>query len=224
MEKLREGAIKLSIADLNTVLSWGWDGRKLLDEIIKLDYELIPGMDARDEGTAEQWTDVFMKWPQTWRLLVSGASTIVGYWHFVTLKKEYFETAMQGRLLDSQITEDKVAPMEKPGDYDVYWVMTGVVSRLQHTTAYDVLYGSFLRVAEDLADRGIFIRSICDAGAAVSERFGRRVVAKHVSKGDVYMGKFYPFPEQMMIFGKHPKLIRLYSDHFSRGLGSLLKK
>ena len=50
MEKLREGAIKLSIADLNTVLSWGWDGRKLLDEIIKLDVRAHP-RDGRESKT-----------------------------------------------------------------------------------------------------------------------------------------------------------------------------
>ena len=115
MEKVKEGAVKLSIADLNTVFGWGWDARKLAEELTRLDYELIPGMDAKDEGTAEQWTSVFLKWPQTWRLMVSGASNIVGYWHFVPLKKESFDVAMQGRLLDSEITESMLLPMDRPG-------------------------------------------------------------------------------------------------------------
>jgi hypothetical protein len=229
MEKVKEGLSKLSIADLNTVREWGWDGAVLLEELVKLDYELLPGIREKEKGSVAQWSDVLVKWPQTWRLLVNAPKSIVGYWHFVPLKKEFFDIAIQGRLFDKDITADKLMPLDKPGTYDVYWVMSGVVGKLQHTDAYDVLYNSFLGAAEELAERGIFIRNVCDttysdSGAASSESFGRKIVAKHISRGNVHLGKFYPFPEQMLSFVRHPKLIKLYSEHFGRGLGSLLKK
>jgi hypothetical protein len=229
MERVKEGAAKLSIADMKTVLGWGWNEMKLAEEIVRLDYELIPGMDEKDEGTPEQWTGILAKWPQTWRLMVSGASTIVGYWHFVPLKREYFDMAVQGRLLDSKITEDMLVQMDGPGSYDIYWVMMGITRKLQGTGAYEVLFGSFLSSLEELAERGIFVRNICDnsyaeSGSILSDGMGGKLVAKHVSRGSVYAGKLYPFPEQLAAFSSHPRLARLYSDHFGNGLGSLLKK
>ena len=92
-----------------------------------------------------------------------------------------------------------------------------------------MLFGSFLSALEELAEKGIFVRNICDnsyaeTGSVLSDGMSRKLVAKHVSRGSVYTGKLYPFPEQLAAFSSHPKLARLYSDHFGQGLGSLLKK
>lgn len=106
------------VADIEDITSWGWDGHRLLDELIRLDYETLEGLTVDHEGHTAQWAPVFMDHPETWRLIADAPGSIVGYWHFVPLFDADYELVKQGHLLDSQITTDRVRLFELPGWYN----------------------------------------------------------------------------------------------------------
>jgi hypothetical protein len=108
----------LSLAHLEDVMQWGWNGATLLHHLIALDRRLLGDLltDAR-EGTSEQWAPVFMAHPETWALLTTGPKQIKGYWCFTALNDAQFRRAKAGELLDSEITLDTVAQLDIPGIY-----------------------------------------------------------------------------------------------------------
>jgi hypothetical protein len=93
----------LSVADIHHVRSNGWSGKDLLDKLIALDYELIEALTVEHEGTTAQWAPVFIERPDTWRLIIDSAETIVGYWHFVPLFTDDIEKAKKAKCVIARL-------------------------------------------------------------------------------------------------------------------------
>jgi hypothetical protein len=204
----------LTIADIDDVISWGWDGNKLLDELIKLDYQTIDQLTQEHEGEIAQWAPVFMDHPDTWRLLTAGPEKIVGYWHFVPLFSSEFDLAMSGRLKDSQITTDLVRVLELPGWYDIYFVSICAQPLYRRTTRMRPLFRSFFDVVLDLGLEGVRIRRVCTnaytrSGEALCKDLGFRLEQKHSEKGNIYSLEFSDLLNHDLC-SRHPELLELY--------------
>lgn len=204
----------LTVADIDNVISWGWDGKKLLDELIKLDYQTIDDLTPDHEGHTNQWAPVFMDHPDTWRLLIAGPERIVGYWHFVPLFKMDYEKAKEGRLADSQITTDIVRVCELPGWYDIYFVSICALPIYRRTLRMRPLFKSFFDVATELALEGVFIKEICTnaytpSGEALCKDLGFNFITSHIDHGKIYGGQFIDLLNHDLSNGHH-ELKRLY--------------
>jgi hypothetical protein len=189
------GIEPLFVADINSVISRGWDGSRLLDELISLDYSVIEGLVPDHEGHSAQWAPVFMDHPDTWRLITNHSKDIVGYWHFVPLFEEEYERAKQGVLLDSEITTDKVRIFELPGRYNIYFVSIGILPRYRRSRAITLVIKSILDVLVELAQQGIFIYQLCanaytPSGEALCKSLGMSYLYPHKDKGKVYCANF----------------------------------
>ncbi|HEY3568824.1 MAG TPA: toll/interleukin-1 receptor domain-containing protein [Thermoanaerobaculia bacterium] len=185
------GIEPLFVADVNSIISRGWDGPKLLDELIKLDYSVIEGLIPDHEGQSSQWAPVFMDHPDTWRLITNSSKDIVGYWHFVPLFEDEYERARAGVLIDSEITTDKVRIFELPGQYDIYFVSIGILPKYRRSRAVTLLINSILDVLVELAQQGIFIRQLCanaytPSGEALCKSLGMSYLRPHKDKGKIY--------------------------------------
>jgi len=44
---------------------------KILEKLMQMDYENIENLRKDDEGTFEQWYPIFLKNPETWRIMVN---------------------------------------------------------------------------------------------------------------------------------------------------------
>ncbi len=206
----------LTVADIDNVISWGWDGSRLLDELIDLDYRTIDGLTQLHEGHTAQWSPVFMDHPDTWRLLITGPGDIVGYWHFVPLFQSEYELAKQGQLTDSQITADTVRVLELPGWYNIYFVSICVHPPYRRTPRMRALYKAFLDVATELALEGVFIREVCanaytPSGEALCKDLGFDFVTRHVDHGKIYATDFINLLNHDISKG-HQELKRLYES------------
>ena len=204
----------LTIADIDDVISWGWDGNRLLDELIKLDYQTIDQLTQEHEGEIGQWAPVFMDHPDTWRLLTAGPEKIVGYWHFVPLFSTEFELAMSGRLTDSKITTDLVRVLELPGSYDIYFVSICALPLYRRTLRMRPLFRSFFDVIWDLALEGVRVRRVCTnaytpSGEALCKDLGFRLEQKHSDKGTIYSLEFSDLLNHDLC-NRHPELLELY--------------
>ncbi|MCL4480966.1 MAG: hypothetical protein M1113_05740 [Candidatus Thermoplasmatota archaeon] len=207
------------IADDRDVKMWGWDPKKLLDELIKLDYETMEGLTRDMEGSTDQWADVFSESPDTWRLLVNGSESIIGYWHFVPLFPEDFQKAKLGELKDSEIIAERIMPLDLPGDYDIYVVSIALRRGYRNHEDRTLLFGSFFEEVYSLAKGGIFIRNIVTNaftpdGFRTCTRFGMREVAKHVQHGNIFYRSLYPFYEQDKFLQRDMEIRELYAMHY----------
>ena len=184
----------LKVADINDVLRWNWDGRKLLERLIELDYattgkELTPV----HEGDPDQWGPVFMNHSETWRLLVTGPEKIVGYWHIAPLFSKEYELAKSGQLLDSQITLETVQLFELPGQYNTYFVQVCLHPQYRRPRQVQLLFKSIFEVFDTLAAEGIFIREICanaftPVGKQLCRTFNMEWTCQHSGHGEIYFG------------------------------------
>jgi hypothetical protein len=187
------GASALSLAGVGEVLRWGWDGIRLLDEFIRLDYETLDELVPAHEGHSKQWAPIFMNHPDTWRMLISGPETIAGYWHFAPLFPDDHELAKSGSLVDSEITADRVQLFELPGYYNVYFVQICLLPQFRSARNIRLLFHSVFSVLDSLALDGIFISQICanaytDVGRALCKSFRLQYLREHKEHGSLYVG------------------------------------
>jgi hypothetical protein len=205
----------LLVADINDVVSWGWSGNRLLNELIKLDYETIEGLSSHHEGSANQWDAVFMDHPDTWRLLINGPGSIIGYWHFVPLFQPEYEQAKKGFLMDSQITTDKVQLFELPGLYNIYFVSICIKSQYRRIHALRMLFESLRDIIIHFASGGIFFREACTnaytgSGESLCKTLGMTCITNHTDHGQIYWASFNSLLTNNSFFKESAELKKYY--------------
>ena len=60
---------KLHVGKIDDVISCGWNSVKLVDELEKIDYEVIEDLRPEDEGDTVPWARIRFNHPDTWRIL-----------------------------------------------------------------------------------------------------------------------------------------------------------
>lgn len=186
----------LNVAGVDEVIEWGWDGIKLLEEFIHLDYQTVEDLVPAHEGQPEQWAPIFMHHPDSWRMLISSPEKIVGYWHFAPLFPEEFKLAINGILFDSQITADKIQIFELPGIYDIYFVQICLLPNYRTPKNVKLLFETFFSVLDNLSSENIFFRNICanaytKSGHSLCKTFGLKYTREHHQHGSIYLGSIY---------------------------------
>jgi len=203
-EKKKEA--KLFIADLDDVVKWGWDGKKLLRHLIALDYETTDNLNEVNEGTPDQWAPVFMKNPDCWKLLAIRDTELVGYWSFFALKDNIFELAKQGQLYDSEITIENVVEIDQPGTYNIY-VSIICIKENYRKKGFTILLNSFIDKLNELTITNRKIDKICvnafsDEGRVLSKNFGLKQVVSHKEFGKIYFGNYVDSKSSRFARGK----------------------
>jgi len=213
-----DGIPKLQIGNIDDVISWGWNSVKLVDELEKIDYEVIEDLRPEDEGDTAPWARIRFNHPDTWRILFRSPGEIAGYWSFVPMFTENLEMLKSGRIIEGQISEDMIPAMELSGHFKIFFTMLALREGFRGTASIHLLYHSFLKVVEDLALQGIFFDEIATnaytpSGEAVCKSFGMNYIINSPSKGKLYAMPFYPFPHTN-VFAEHPRLLSLYKEEF----------
>lgn len=191
--KVDTGSRELTVAGEKEVFEWGWNGIRLLEEFIELDYATLDKLQISHEGSPDQWAPVFMEHPATWRMLISGPQEIRGYWHFAPLFPDDYQRAKDGSLLDSEITADRIQEFAVPGDYDIYFVQICLHPHYRDLPHRLQLFRSVLETLTYLARQNVFIREICanaytPVGHSICKSFGLTQSHKHAEHGDIYLG------------------------------------
>jgi hypothetical protein len=210
-----------SIASLEDVSDWNWDGIILLDHLIKIDYATISGLTEENEGHSEQWAPVFTEHPDTWRLLIDGPENIIGYWHFVPLFDEEYQLAKQGVLLDGDITSDKLSYFEVPGFYNIYFVSISILPSYRGARNFRLLLDSLFERFTELAQRDIYFKEVCanaftDVGVSLCKTLEMKYIGEHKDKGKLFIQKFNPIPD-LRVFQSYPDFVSLYSKLPQKG-------
>ena len=209
---------KLHVGKIDDVLSWGWNSIKFVDELEKIDYEVIEDLRPEDEGDTAPWARIRFNHPDTWRILYRNPEEIAGYWSYVPLFSENLDMLKNGEIIEGQISEEMVPAMELSGHFKIFFTMLALREKYRGTSSIHLLYHSFLKVVEELAAQGIFFEEISanaytPAGIAVCKSFGMKYVRDSPSKGKIFSMNFYPFPKST-VFSEHPVLNDLYRKEF----------
>jgi hypothetical protein len=182
---------RVSVGGIESILDWGWDGVRLLQEFIALDYETLAGLKVSHEGTPAQWAPIFMEHPQTWRMLFDRPKNVIGYWHYVPLFPEDYDLAISGRLLDSLITADRAQYFEFPGRYRIYFVQVCLRPRFRFPRITSLLFTSVFNVLLELAREGVFVEEVCanaytETGRALCRTFRLTTMGPHIEHGEIF--------------------------------------
>ena len=209
---------KLKMGNINEVASWGWNSIELLNELEKIDYEVIEGLKPEDEGDTDSWAKIRINHPDTWRVLYTSPKEIGGYWSYVPLFPDSFKLLKYGKITEGQITESMVPIMEIPGHYKIFFTMIALREKFRGTSSIHLLYYSFFKIVEDLANQGIFFDELAanaytPAGMAICKSFGMQYVADSPSKGKIFSIPLYPLPKSKAL-NEHPKLLAMYEEEF----------
>lgn len=181
----------LRVAGVEDVIGWGWNGVQLLEELIKLDYGTNATLTHIHEGDPTQWGPIFMDHPDTWRMLIAEPKKIVGYWHIAPLFNEDYAQAKSGKLLDSEITSDRVQHFEIPGVYDIYFVQVCLSPEFRKPRNTQLLFETFFETLEELSKNGIIVREVTTnaltpTGISLCKTFNMSFVCEHEHGGSVY--------------------------------------
>lgn len=193
-----------------------------LEWLIALDYRNIPNLSKSAEGTAEQWAPLFQFTPSCWRLLTHN-DIVVGYWHYLPLKRECFDIAKGGELLESELSMGMTVVMISPGRYLMYITMFLIDLRHRAVEAWNLLRKSFLDELFKLARAKFFFSDICCCTLSVDgirlcedmglSRIGRRKLCGSSEIAEIYLEQF-PCKQPTRMFFGHSGLQKAYADEF----------
>ena len=191
--KRREVNLAYHTFDINDVKTlWKWNSNQLLRNLIALDKRLVgPELTDDLEGNVEQWSPIFEKHPDTWRLLVYDGK-IVGYWQFVSLNEFRFNAIRDGDMIDAEIRESNVLNYDEGGDFNLYVTMLAVDEK-HRIKGLSTLWMSFIDVLTVLAeDKDVFFSNACAvAYTKNAEKFcqkrGMTFLKNHDKYGSVYV-------------------------------------
>ena len=203
------------VVNADKLLKLGWNYPRLLDALMALDYKTIQGLDNRTEGTHKQWVRVLLKSPETSRYLIDAKGNIVGYWHFVALKTPICKKIKQGKLQDGMIRAESIRRMNKPGSYDIYWIIFTELRNVRHTGYSHILKAAFFRQLEFFAKHGIYVNDMCTnvftkEGEFLMKSFGLHYVTKAEEAGEIYSRNLYPFMKNDPLL-KYRSLVKIYN-------------
>lgn len=205
------------IMKASDITAWGWDGKQLLKELIRLDRKVL-GKELTSEpreGTVSQWAPVFMRHPDGWAIL-SIEKRIVGYFSFFALDDAFYEKAERGELLDSEITINNTIPFDVPGLYKAYFVLLAVLP--EFPGAGRQLLEPFFDQLKSLAEKGVlFEQFLANAftpdGKRICEGFGMEKICNHADFGEVYRLRLNPWPSRLD-YKRWTEIKNLYEQGF----------
>lgn len=186
---------ELSVASLDDVRSWGWSPLRLAQELNDFRARSISELAGVSQRPAEQWSNIFFEYPDTWRILTTGPEKIVGYWQIIPLTQTAKEMNLRGQSTVRVPVEDIFYPINQPGWYDVLIYSISIDPQFRNLFSGMLLANSMIRAFTDLARRGIMFRQVI---AGIVSRYGRlmnvglgfdlKYVVDHEVVGQIYAG------------------------------------
>jgi hypothetical protein len=208
----------LKIAKWKDVLRWGWNGERLLRELIHIDLSTVQGLTDLTEGTTSQWAPVFSNHPDTWRLIVDGDKNIAGYWSFSILPDDLHAKAKRGELVDSEITADKIL-LEFEGRHKAYFTMIAISAPFRGAESLRLLIDSFFQALDHMAANGVYIsevvaNAVSKDGVDMCKHFKMELIAENRVMGTVFAAPI----DRILSHGRASEYPNLISKYRCEGL------
>lgn len=191
---------------------------RLIRQIIDLDHRCYAIESHGHIGSCAQWLPVFARNPDTWRALVDGRDTVVGYWQIAALRPAKFALARQGLLHPPDLGAGDYEPLTRPGRYNLYFVSVCIAPDWRKVATYWRLFDALFEVAENLARAGVFFGEMAATAHSIDGRqmclaFGLDFLGLAPDRGECFAGPFRGILERMrpLLARRRPKLLALYA-------------
>ncbi|MCL2063396.1 MAG: toll/interleukin-1 receptor domain-containing protein [Candidatus Cloacimonetes bacterium] len=204
------------MAKYNELLKLGYTAEKIASQLVKNDYINFNEIPDEVEGTASQWQQFIQDSSETSRFMLNFENEIVGDWQIVALKKDVFEKAKEGLLMEKDIDYEKIELIAFPDFYYGYILAISILPDYRNLDNYMKLTESFYGQIEEYAEKGVFFKEWCINVFSPEvenqmKRLGFSFLINHKSFGKIYHKAFIPIPQNQII-KKFPKLINLYKE------------
>lgn len=187
---------------------------ELKEEVIMIVNEVF----GDDFSNASEALQLLEGISESWRIIINEQSIPVGYWVFVALYEDVFETVKQGKFDERDITLSNIDFIDLPGTYKGYLLMSGVKPEARTAELVQLVYHSLAEHIEYLAEQDIFFDEICAVGSsqigmASLKKMGMKVIATYQFGGQVFYLDMKDVKKNKF-FTKFEKLIKFYEDYF----------
>lgn len=181
-------------------------------------------------GTADQWKKHIEATPQNWAFLCRGTE-IIGNWSCTFLTAEQEQAVKNGSMLGSDFTAESAAGTigNPDGEVAVHLLNLSVNEGYhQNEDNWIMLWTTFAERLHDLAQKGIFYRSIStclflekcpykEYMKNIYEGFGFKFLTSRVGKGDIYwLDLTYEIPDAFRRIMPNTDLVTLYEEKWGK--------
>lgn len=179
-------------------------------------YETLSEEELGSSILSSEW---YRRNPHIYTVLMAG-DRVVGYCNAMPLRKEAFDSMMEGRIADGEISPEMIEPLDRPGEYYVFCCGVAILPEYRRQgMALRLLLSALSAKWSSFAERGCLIAEIAgvawtDDGRAMCEGFGMRLLRRHEAFGDVYHARI----KDALTSSRRSPLRRLGELYVSRGL------
>lgn len=212
-QQKKAGCRMMKFAEL---IDLGYSSAKIAMQLVENDYINCNGIDENNEGSAEQWEQFLRDNSDTFQYLINEDDKIVGDWSIVALTDEAYENAINGQLLEKDISDENTEFICFPGEYNGYILTFSLLPKYRTMDNYNLIIDSFLTQIEEYSERGIFFGKWCmnvfgREVEALVKQLGFKYVCNNRVLGKIYTCSFNNLPD-IPLLRKYPKLVKNYAN------------
>lgn len=156
-----------------------------------------------------------------WRIFVNNNMKVVSYWVFVSLNEEAFQNFSSGEYNEKYMLLSDICFIGPPGRYKGYLLLSGAITELRSPKITNMLYDSWIKWLEELAEIGVFfsdISSIVSSPGGISslKKIGMTQYRNYVFGGKVFHYKLSDISKINFLCKQYPNLAKKYIEEFSK--------
>lgn len=213
------------VNDLVSIRDWGWDEKRLVQEIVKFRNQTMQELPKEFQPNEDELSQILVELPDTWRILATEPGRIDGFWHFVPLPDDQFQRAKDGFFHYGVLNRQDVMPLNEPGSFNILFLSLSVRECVRQPTLSMYLLNSYMDCMTRLAERGVFFEyTCCNLGTQFARRLntsmvlGFEYIGPHQVAGFMYLNYIpdvWELPQYRLSPAKRVQnLRRLYAEEF----------
>ena len=198
----------------------GYNIKKISIQLVENYYINCNGHVEDNAGTPEQWAEFFQNSTESIRYLLNTKNEIVGGWSIIALKKEVYDIAKEGKLLEKDINYEMSEILAFPDFYYGYFIGFSILPDYRNMDNYMMLMTSFYQQLEEYAEKGIIFKELCiNIISPQIENVMRKLdfvhIANNISYGKIYHQECLPLPNNS-ITNNYSKLKNIYTKAYKQ--------
>ena len=143
---------------------------------------------------------------------------IVAFINAIPISKKLFEKICRGKYIDVDLSVEEIREYDIPDFYYLYLCSFCVSKSYQNSTAFTILYNSFIDFLLNLTKKEIFIKetvadAVTERGVKLCEHIGMKKIAKSNHNSGIYTANFIP-PNISLKNLKGKELISYYKGKY----------
>ncbi len=204
------------------LLALGYTASSIAIQLVENDYIVCNGIDEANEGTAAQWEELIQDFSDNTGYMVNSDNKIVGDWNITALSDDKMLLAINGRLLEKDISYDDVEFIGFPGEYNGYILAMGLLPEHRSNKNHMKLLNNWLQYITELSESGVFFKKWCinvfnKETEILIKGLGFQYQCDNITFGKIYTLDFLPLPN-FKFFTNNKRLAENYEKYYNENI------